>query len=370
YLTAYASPPGSSHVRLEWDPSPDPETMAYRIYRGLSASSSDHAFLAEVPLSQTSYIDAGLSQGISRYFVRTVDEAGLLSPPASAQQIATLPDIRLVGDGKPDFSISGWVEVADITGDGKAELFTTRTHATEGHVDYSYALYAESGGVWTNLWALRRGSIPPLTARPVRLEDATGDGRADLLVPFDRLVNLAGSNVQRRVFELWPSIGSGFSTNPTFSLAVHPNEIDDGILSHYDWGDPDGDGDLDLLIVPFGPDRRAAVFLNQSGLFAGTPAWTSPVTNIDAGGFGNQNNDGMDDLLIGADINNAGQGSRQDFYVHAGTPAGPSATATWMDLSPGTDAVGNPEGISWADFDRRHTFQNIHAYPVLDPLFT
>ncbi|MEM7391097.1 MAG: FG-GAP-like repeat-containing protein, partial [Verrucomicrobiota bacterium] len=161
-----------------------------------------------------------------------------------------------------------------------------------------------------------------------------------------------GSDVLRRVLEVWPSTGSGFSTNPVFSLTLGPNDIEESTFRAFDWGDPDGDGDLDLVITPFGPERRAAVFLNQSGVFTNHPDWISQAVHVESAAFGNLNNDGMDDLLIGVDVNNRGTSSRMDIHLHNGTPGGPGPAPTWSDLSPGTDANGNPVQLSWTDFDR------------------
>jgi hypothetical protein len=353
YATAYASPPGSTSVRVEWDASVDPDVAGYRVYRGFGRSGEHHILIDELPASATNYTDPGLKQGFSEFYVRAIDEVGNLGPWSLAERAAYLPAIRLAGDAKPDFSISGWVEVGDVTGDGKAEMFTTRQHETEHNRDYSFALYQDlGGGVFTDLWSLRRGRVDPSISRPYLLKDATGDGMADLLLPFNRMVNVGGSNVLRQVLEVWPSTGTGFSTNAVFSLTIDPDAIDNSVFRSFDWGNPDGDGDLDLVIAPFGSEHRAAVFLNQGGVFATVPDWTSSDINIESAAFGNLNNDGRDDLLLGEDVNNGSTRSRMDIHVHNGTAGGPRVTPTWSDLSPGTDANGNPVALSWADFDQ------------------
>ncbi|MEM7395868.1 MAG: FG-GAP-like repeat-containing protein, partial [Verrucomicrobiota bacterium] len=76
YVTACASPPGLSEVRIEWDAGLEADLAGYRIYRGFGSSGTDHYFMGEVPASQTHFIDPGVRRGYNEYYVRAIDEAG------------------------------------------------------------------------------------------------------------------------------------------------------------------------------------------------------------------------------------------------------------------------------------------------------
>jgi hypothetical protein len=350
YAVGYAAPPGSSYVDVTWDPVSDPDVAAYRVYRGYGNSGDGHRLIGEVPATSTSYQVPFAAGGFEEYYVYAVDEAGNVGPWAKAETIGSLPNSRVGGDGRPDLSVSGKIMVGDATGDGPADIFTRRTHPALARTDYSWALYrnASAGTSLDRVWEQRWGANEPGTPR--LLQDATGDGRADLLVSTSRMIDRGdGTNLLHQVLELWPSTGTGFSTSPVYSVVLPAGLASIGNCA---WGDPDGDGDRDLVVDTYGSDRKAALFLNQGGTFATNPVWTSTANNIEAVAFGNLNNDGKDDLIIAEDIGNGGDISSLRLYVHQGTITGLSAEHTWADTTPGGGFNGWPVAVSWADFDR------------------
>ncbi|KAA3661839.1 MAG: VCBS repeat-containing protein, partial [Chloroflexi bacterium] len=103
-----------------------------------------------------------------------------------------------------------------------------------------------------------------------------------------------------------------------------------------DWGDVDGDGDLDLAVPINGKPSR--VFLNDNGIFTRI-AWTEPVTRASyAAAWGDVDGDGDLDLAIGnlGDVNN--------LYLNiSGTL---QATPVWTDT-----LKENTRDLKWGDMN-------------------
>jgi fibronectin type 3 domain-containing protein len=72
-------------IEISWSPSPEPDVAFYRVYRQAQGARKQ---IAQVPVRELVYVDAGAPVGVAeRYFVTAVDKAGnesQRSAPASA----------------------------------------------------------------------------------------------------------------------------------------------------------------------------------------------------------------------------------------------------------------------------------------------
>jgi len=75
-------------VEARWSPSPEPDVVAYRVYR--IARGGERERIAEVPAPATRYLDPEAPTiRVLRYFVSALDAAGnesALSPPAEVRR--------------------------------------------------------------------------------------------------------------------------------------------------------------------------------------------------------------------------------------------------------------------------------------------
>ena len=93
--------PGDAQVELSWDRHPEPDVAAYRVYRG-DASGGPYARVADV--TEPEYLDPGLMNGVTVYYVVTAldarHESGYSSEVAATPQGASVvqAEIRLSPD--------------------------------------------------------------------------------------------------------------------------------------------------------------------------------------------------------------------------------------------------------------------------------
>ncbi len=122
-------------------------------------------------------------------------------------------------------------------------------------------------------------------------------------------------------------------------------------------GDVNGDGYSDLIVgarhYSNGHTYEGAAFLylgSAEGL-ASTPAWSvesnqsGAALGVCVAPAGDVNNDGYDDVIIGADIYDLGQFDEGCAFVYLGTPTGLAATPVWTGQA---DQSGAQYGLSVA----------------------
>jgi hypothetical protein len=70
--TGLVAVPGDTQVSLTWNPNPEPDVVAYRVYRSFT-SGGPYTFIAET--AETRLLDTGLTNGITVYYVVTALDA-------------------------------------------------------------------------------------------------------------------------------------------------------------------------------------------------------------------------------------------------------------------------------------------------------
>lgn len=352
YAAGVAGLPGDTGVTLHWDPSSDASVSAYRIY-GRGNLQQQACLIGTVPASQTTFVDTQPNP-LNNYYVTSVDQAGYESVAAPVDAIASLPAVRVGGDGKPDYSfmgactftpsgLSAQPRFGDVNADGYPDILVTRAVTGPLGPEGSWALWLNTTNGFSLAWAPHWGATSP--GAPVALQDVNGDGRADLVLSSSRTVDLGGgTNSVCTELDFYLSIGGGFATNPISSVALPISAL--GSLS---FGDPDGDGDKDFALSEQG-GGSALLYLNNGGVFSPTPAWTSSVGNVTLLAFGHPNTNIPNDTLAVATYN-----IRQRVYLYDGASNGLMKTASWFgtNLNAAASATykdGETAGLSWADF--------------------
>ena len=140
-------------------------------------------------------------------------------------------------------STAGWtnkVELADLNGDGLLDLLFANggNYSTPGEPEMNRAfLNGGPGGRFVDATEAVFGTVPDLT-RVIKARDIDGDGWVDILV---------GNTYESRS-RLFVGDGEGRFTE-------RPDRIPDTGMSVGDaeFGDVDGDGDLDVVLVTWGP---------------------------------------------------------------------------------------------------------------------
>jgi len=186
--------------------------------------------------------------------------------------------------------IQNGLDAADWDGDGWTDIAVAKWSGWES------AIYRNDLGTLETTPAWTRGDTD--TDKGAAFADVDANGWPDLAI--------GGNNTT-----LWSNDSSvltnTWTANPPYS---GPQEI------HF-W-DADHDGDPDLFEVHFS-DGRAHIYQNNNGVLDTTPTWTYDAPEVGTAlAFGDLNNDGRDDLVIGY----SGDTSIRVFY--ASTPPCPA----------------------------------------------
>jgi hypothetical protein len=165
-------------------------------------------------------------------------------------------------------------------------------------VNFQSAIYRNNGGTPSGLPVWTSGSTAG--ARAAAIGDVNGDGLPDIVIGYgsSRLFHNNGDG----------TFAQAWQATPPFSGVQELMLVD-----------VNNDGWLDVIETHFS-DGRTHIYLNNNGTLSTTPSWTYDAvplgTSID---FGDLNNDGCPDLVIGY----SGQPSLVVFYAQNCDPSTP-----------------------------------------------
>ncbi len=183
--------------------------------------------------------------------------------------------------------------------------------------------------------------------------DINGDGIRELLVGAGLYDN--GETDEGRVF-LYLGSAAGLNLNSIWSADSNQANAHFG-TSVSSAGDVNGDGHDDVIVgapdwessTPELGEGRASLFLGGGFGLGSTSAWSSE-SNVSSSYFGRSvasagdvNNDGFDDVIIGADGYDGGGTDEGRAFVFHGSATGPSNTPNW---TVGPNAAFSSFGIS------------------------
>jgi uncharacterized protein YjdB len=237
-----------------------------------------------------------------------------------------------------------------------------------------WVVYTNDGsGAFGQAWEWRQGDDPaaqhgPGRVTPQSLADVTGDGRSDLLCSAQRNIVNPGTGLSENRWVLTTytntmpgSMGFAPDTNSDIILPVNYSlkrvlsSGDDYRVGHLAWGDANGDGRQDLVVIEHSETNQyysvARLYLNQGGRLASAPAWTSAETEVTLVAFGALDQDGKADLALcnGWRRVNESPVRRMGAVVYKGTASGLAATPAWSGAQSSLD--GFPVALTWADFN-------------------
>jgi len=217
------------------------------------------------------------------------------------------------------WSVSG---AGDVNNDGYADLIVGAHYNNAGGIDAGRA-YVYSGQTGGLLYTFTGEAAYDEFGYSVSgAGDVNNDGYADLIVgaPF----NGAGGDAAGRAYVYSGQTGALLYT---FTGAAVDDRFGASVSGA---GDVNNDGYADLIVGAYYNDAggtnagRADVYSGQTGTllyrFTGTAAGDRFGRSVS--GAGDVNNDGYDDLIVGADYNDAGGTDAGRAYVYSGQTGG------------------------------------------------
>jgi hypothetical protein len=195
--------------------------------------------------------------------------------------------------------------------------------------------------------------------------DVNGDGFDDIIVGAYRYDNGQADEGRALVYH---GSATGPSLSPDWSAEGDQSSAYFG-FSVSGAGDVNGEGTDDVVVGAYRYDNgqsdegRAFVYLGSPGGLAATPAWTAESGQASAyfgysvAGAGDVNDDGFDDLLVGARFFDNGNTNEGSVFLFLGSASGPEAGPAWSvegdqdfaELGYSVDGAGNVNGDAYDD---------------------
>jgi len=273
----------------------------------------------------------------------------------SATGLSTTADWTAEGDqtGGAQFGYSVGT-AGDVDGDGYDDVIVGMPHYTnlESSEGAVFVYHGSAMGLSTAAsWIVEGNQNNAYLGWSVGTAgDANGNGCADVIVGAYWYDN--GQTNEGRAFVYYGS-QAGLNTSPDWTAES------DQAQAYFGWsvstaGDVNGDGYADVIVGAHWYDNgqvnegRAFVYQGSAAGLNTSPSWTAEGDQADAG-FGSSvstagdvNNDGYDDVIVGANYYDNGQIDEGRAFVYYGSAAGPS-------LSPGWTAESNQNGALFGD---------------------
>ncbi len=246
----------------------------------------------------------------------------------------------------------GSADWGDYDADGDLDLLITGFDNTFGR---HFKIYSNNAGVFTEIGA----GLPGFGFSAADWGDYDNDGDLDIAVLGGKSSGTDGAFIYQNNAGVFTDINAGL-----------PDDIEEGSIQ---WGDYDGDGDLDLLLTGQdyspGDNITSAIFRNDAGIFTNIQAGLEGVTFQSVGDWMDFDGDGDLDLFV------AGENIPGDIVgrLYENTVFNAFVT-TWKTDNPGssnsdqitipTTGSGYFYRVDWGDgtFDTDVTGDITHTY--------
>lgn len=236
---------------------------------------------------------------------------------------------------------SAVASAGDVNGDGYADVIVGAQTYTNGQQWEGRAVVYQGGPTGlstTPAWAAESNQAHAFFGRSVAgIGDANGDGYDDVLVGAPLFDD--GEQDEGAVF-LYLGSANGLSLTPAWVAGVNRANSEFG-HSVAAAGDVNGDGYDDAIVGAFRYDNlgtdggRAFVFHGGPSGYSFPAAWSEGVLSslVNFGrkvaGAGDVNDDGYDDVLVGAPGFTSGQSNEGKAFLYLGGPSGVRNTSSW-----------------------------------------
>ncbi|MES2642228.1 MAG: MopE-related protein [Myxococcota bacterium] len=250
----------------------------------------------------------------------------------------------LVGEDASDAAGTSVAGVGDVDGDGWDDMLVGAPGDDDGGSGAGKAYYLRGSLTGTYDLSVSYGKIIGENASDAAgssvagVGDVNGDGKADLLIGAPGRSSSAGG------VYLFTSIAGGTTDLSVASAILTGESSSDYAGTTVDGaGDVNGDGYDDILVGAYGDDDGASS-AGASYIFLGPQTGTASLSTADAkrrgvtssdyagfavAGAGDINNDGYDDVLVGA----YGYGSYGIVYVEYGPMSSSGSLSTYADAT-------------------------------------
>jgi len=229
----------------------------------------------------------------------------------------------------------------DINRDGYDDVVVgaktlTNGQETEGAV---YVYYGSPAGLKTSIgWSYESNQPGAMLGHAVGgAGDVNGDGYADIFASAPWYDNGAVDEGRVMVF-----LGSAFSLNtaPEWFAEGDQQDARFGSAAHRA-GDVNGDGYDDLIVGAWQYDKEqvdegaAFVYLGSPNGLGSKAAWSDDGNQsgegfgISVGSVGDTDQDGFDEVVVGAHLYSLDQPTEGAVFVYRGSPIGPSEFSAW-----------------------------------------
>jgi hypothetical protein len=167
--------------------------------------------------------------------------------------------------------------------------------------------------------------------------DVNGDGYSDVIVGA-YLYDL-GENAEGRAY-VYHGSATGLATTPAWTVEGNQEDARLG-ASVGTAGDVNGDGCSDVIVGVYLYDNdqtdegRATIYLGGADGLSTSPAWSAEGNQAGAhfgdsvGTAGDVNDDGYDDVIVGAPLHDHGENNEGRAYVYLGGIGGPGTSPAW-----------------------------------------
>ena len=269
-------------------------------------------------------------------------------------------DVKLTGDSESDYFSTSVSAAGDVNGDGKDDVIVGASGDDDGGSD-SGSAFIFYGGVSSGAATakadvkLTGDSAGDAFGHSVSgAGDINGDGKDDVIVGADG--DDDGGSSSGSAFIFYGGVTSGAATTKADVKLTGDSASDHFGYSVSEAGDMNGDGKDDVIVGADedddGGSYSGSAFIFYSGATSGAATAKADVKltgnsasdyfGISVSGAGDMNGDGLDDVIVGADMDYSSYGSAHIFYGHRMTPEMP----TTLTPTSGTYSSGQNIDIS------------------------